>query len=174
MKLYTSRYQNKVVPDSGLIPVGITLGYPRFIRYPLGAFERRLAPDRSYFYAEAQVFEEKYLAKLDYLGEGVLDILTEIRDRFPESAGLALLCYEDVRLSGESCHRQLLAGWLNQNFGLDVGELPDPSPVAGARDRTPVKRIAVAQAPPASTQQLALPGFSVPAVKRVKTITPVK
>lgn len=57
---------------------------------------------------------------------GVLDLLREIRGRTAtQYTGIVLLCYEDLRKPDVWCHRQLLAEWIEERFGIQVPELPE-------------------------------------------------
>jgi hypothetical protein len=129
MELYTSRYQNPAIPTCGYAPVGVTLGFPRFIRYKLVANRRELAPDRSIFGIEDQeIFTQLMRERLDRLGDRAMDILESVyakagRERY---RGLVLLCYEDLRKPDMWCHRQIVAQWLQERYGIVVPELAEP------------------------------------------------
>jgi hypothetical protein len=66
MKLATARYSNPAVLTSGLVPVGFTNAYPRFIRYKLAANLREIAPDRSTIkMTDQRAFDAVYRERLD-------------------------------------------------------------------------------------------------------------
>jgi hypothetical protein len=125
--LAPSRYQNKAVSQSGLAPVGITRGYPRFpLGYELFAFERSLAPNREQFQMhDCAAFTDSFLQMLDAKSSEVMATIN--RHATGASAlgfcGLVLLCYEDLTEPGRWCHRRILAQWLNTRHGLIVDEL---------------------------------------------------
>lgn len=89
MVIATSRYQARsLVTESGLAPVRVTLGRPRFeLGYELAGTLMRLAPAPMDFRAirdgeiDSQEFEARYLAKLDRLVDPA-----ELDNRFQELA----------------------------------------------------------------------------------------
>jgi hypothetical protein len=123
----TSRYQNKTLGESGLAPVGITRGYPRFrLGYKLFAYERSLAPTASQFQMDDRAeFTTSFLETLDANAEKVMATIYRHSAAAQDQGyfGIAFLCYEDVFKPGEWCHRQVLAQWLNSRHGMVVGEL---------------------------------------------------
>ena len=44
-----------------------------------------------------------------------------------EGKKLVLLCYEDVRVPEDWCHRTVFAEWWAEHVGEAIEELPDPS-----------------------------------------------
>ena len=64
-RIFTSRYQNAAIASSGLVPIGITLGNPRFrLGYALAANLRQLAPTRAMFHlTDRAAFEPARLAR---------------------------------------------------------------------------------------------------------------
>jgi uncharacterized protein DUF488 len=135
----TSRYQAAdLIYTSGFVPVGISIGKPKF---PLGytpVYMKEAAPWRLREIADNNEFGERYRARLDGIG---IDLFLR---RFAEictahdSHGLVLLCYEPV---GEFCHRHLFASWFEQQTGQPVSELAGDQqlglfgPEHSARDR---------------------------------------
>jgi hypothetical protein len=110
MKLWTARYQNKAIPTSGLAPIRITLGHPRFkLSYELGGTLLHLASSRSYFGAPRPIFTEHYREDLDHLGVNVIRSELETMSERNGGKDLVLCCFEDVRLPGTFCHRQLFS-----------------------------------------------------------------
>jgi hypothetical protein len=109
---------------SGLVPVGITVGRPRWQpTYAQGekpAYIREAAPHGLLGLQDNAEFTERYLAGLDAIG---IDLFL---DRFAEISagrdgrGLVFLCFEPV---GDFCHRNLFARWLEQRTGRHVAEL---------------------------------------------------
>lgn len=128
MDLATSRYAARdLILQSGRVPIGITVGNPRWpLGYALACNLRALAPTRSMLGLPADVFEQIYRARLDDLG---VDAIRSLLQRCCDDAGndrLAVLCFEDLGKPGTSCHRRMLASWWEEKTGEDVPELePD-------------------------------------------------
>jgi hypothetical protein len=127
VRVFSSRYQNgAVIADSSAVPVRITRFPPRWkLTYKLGGSILELAPTEAEFrIGQRREFTTAYNARLDGLGcDAVLGLLTMVSDA-NDGGDLVLLCFEDVR-SGDWCHRQVLAEWLESRCGLVVGELED-------------------------------------------------
>lgn len=125
----TSRYQNQdAIIASGLVPVGITVGRPRFrLRYTFVHDKTLLAPD--YWMLKKPEderithFEEWYRDKLDKRALEIAATLTGISQTHG-NRGVVLLCFENVH-KGERCHRTMLAKWLQEQTGRSVAELED-------------------------------------------------
>ncbi|MFF3441848.1 hypothetical protein [Streptosporangium sp. NPDC002721] len=123
MRLATGRWKD-FDPETG-VPIRITVGHPRFIRYP---YERAmsLAPhelfappykDINDIPTERWVYTKRLVAhQADILRE-----LTAIAAKHPGKTGV-LLCYENVN-AGETCHRRWAAEWFRDNYGWDVPEI---------------------------------------------------
>jgi hypothetical protein len=126
--LATSRYATRdLILRSGRVPIGITVGNPRWpLGYQLACNLRPLAPARSMLGLPTDVFEQIYRARLDDLG---VEAIRALLQRCCDDAGndrLVLLCFEDVDQPGKSCHRQMLATWWQEHTGDVVPELePD-------------------------------------------------
>lgn len=140
-KIYTSRFSNKELGSGEYYTVGITLGKPRF---KLGYVESEhcylLAPDRSMWGRSKEEFRTLYRDKLDGIGENkVKKLLCEIGNR-ADGKDVVLLCFEDVRDPSQHCHRTTLAEWIEEKFGLSVGELYDPSPVKLKKEKQETKK----------------------------------
>jgi hypothetical protein len=159
MKIYTSRYYNPEVATrvagGELVPLGITQGNARFLKYRLAGNERRLAPDREMLgLHERSVFEPLMRAKLDRLGAEAMDLLHEVSAAHggppwgPDPTGgarragrdVVMLCFEDVRRPDVWCHRLIVAAWLTEHFGIAVPELEDPSEIKAPKGSKPRKR----------------------------------
>ena len=125
-RVWTARYSNPRIPDSGLAPVRITVGFPRFrLRYSLAATLRELAPDRAWLHIDDRAaFSALYCAKLDALG---VDAIRRLLDEVRAAAGTdpVLLCFEDCRKPGEWCHRLAFAEWWHERTGEPVLELDE-------------------------------------------------
>lgn len=132
--LFTSRYAEKRIADTDLVPVGITVGHPRFrLSYPLAGKLKALAPERSWFDLPSEDFGRRYLLKLEHQGAlAIATALTEIFDAHAtaHSSGLALLCFEDLAVPDTFCHRRMFAGYWEAQTGQRVDELAFPENVA--------------------------------------------
>lgn len=130
--LYTSRYSNRSLDGDQYYTVGISLGMPRFkLRYRLSEQCRAFAPSRALFNSDStdEEFRAAYVQGLERMGEArVKELLEEIEKR-ADGQDAVLLCYEDVRDPAQCCHRRFLADWAKEKLGIDMPELPDPSPV---------------------------------------------
>lgn len=128
--IYVSRYSNRELLKDGYYPVGISLGSPK---WPLG-YELRgqcysLAPKGYMFDYEPDRFRKAYFDKLDEIGEGkIIGIVRQMRRKAEEEGkSLVFLCYEDIRVEGQWCHRTVFADWWENRTGEKIEELPDPS-----------------------------------------------
>jgi len=130
VQLATSRYQAaSLIVASGLVPVRITLGHPRFkLGYELGGTVMLLAPSRELLFKQGDFdFDTVYRAELDRVGlDAVQGALSDVSAGH-EDRGLVLLCFEDVvKLGGLSCHRRSFAHWWYEQTGQVVPELAVP------------------------------------------------
>ncbi|MEU0181435.1 hypothetical protein ABZ312_09625 [Streptomyces sp. NPDC006207] len=137
LQLATSRYQNWR-QEAGYLPLGITVGKPRFVRYPYISISV-LAPHElfrpPYKNIDNVPIERRvYRERLRAFEDDILIALREVADGHPDTPGV-LMCFEDVN-GGEACHRQWAAEWFGQRFGWDVPELPDPDGTAPKRRKT--------------------------------------
>jgi hypothetical protein len=125
--IYTARYNNRTIASSGLTPIRITLGAPRFrLPYRIAETDKRFAPSREIFHThDRAIFEVAMREQLDReLGDRGLDVLRGY-DEAHGTNGLVLLCFEDLRKPGVWCHRQIVAAWIEERFGMVVPELPE-------------------------------------------------
>lgn len=126
-QIFTSRYANKQIATTRLVPVGITVGNPRFrLAYRLARNLKSLAPSRAWFDLPVDEFEDLYVRKLDE--QGVQAIGAELRETFdahraPTDVGIVLLCFEDLALPGMVCHRRMFASYWQRETGQAVDEL---------------------------------------------------
>ncbi len=139
MKIFTSRYSNKALKDFDGVIIGASVGYPRFpLPYKL-TFRPGLGPDRSFKNAPYEEYLPLYIAKLDRLGVGAimgdLDRLSQERG----DADVVILCYEDIRIEGEWCHRRMLADYITQHTGIEVEELDNPTPPKLSKPTSPAR-----------------------------------
>lgn len=119
-ELATSRYATFDLSMG--VPVGITLGRPKFpLRYEIAAEIRELAP-WGLMKLDGEQFVRAYRDQLERLD---LDALLRRFQQIGEQHGrrrLVLLCYEDVH-AGQLCHRRVAAEWLEEQTGQQVPEL---------------------------------------------------
>lgn len=79
---------------------------------------------------ELEKFTEEYYRKLEGIGN---DKIINMVMRFEAMAAakgkeLVFLCYEDVRIPEDWCHRTVFAQWYCEQTGEIIKELPDPNP----------------------------------------------
>lgn len=131
MAIWVSRYSNKQLQNGNYYPVGISIGQPKF---PLGYQLREqcysLAPKGYMLNMEIESFRQAYYEKLDGIGtEKIINMVTRLDEKARnEKKELVLLCYEDVRVPEDWCHRTIFAEWWAENMGEIIEELPDPTP----------------------------------------------
>lgn len=131
MAIWTSRYSNKELQNGNYYPVGISIGTPRF---PLGYTVREqcysLAPKGYMLNMDLEKFIPAYYDKLANIGEQrIIDMVTKLDSKArAEGKELVLLCYEDVRIPEDWCHRTVFAKWWAKKVGEVIEELPDPNP----------------------------------------------
>jgi len=135
IELAASRYQaSTLIVTSGLVPVRITRGYPRFrLGHELGGTIMLLAPSRELLYKRDNCdFDAEYRAQLDGTGlDMIANALSEVSAAH-DDRGLVLLCFEDVAKLGElSCHRRSFARSWYERTGRVVPELAVPQLFAG-------------------------------------------
>jgi hypothetical protein len=127
MQIHTSRYQNgEVIAGSGLVPIGVTRGYPQFNLkgYKPVRNLQVLAPTKEMgTIKDDDEFEAAYRRKLDAIGvDAIRDLLTEVGG----GGDVVILCYEHIGHQGEkSCHRRTFARWWEEKTGEAVTEIED-------------------------------------------------
>jgi len=124
IELATSRYQGReLIIASGLVPVGITVGRPKWNPTYDGeqiVYLSELAPWRLMRIEDDVEFTRRYLERLDRLGvERIARQFAAISAEH-DGGGLVLLCYEPA---GEFCHRRAFASWFEDRTGQHVPEL---------------------------------------------------
>jgi hypothetical protein len=111
-------------------------------------------------------FKPAYYDKLEGIGkQRIIDMVCRMDEEArAEGKELVLLCYEDVRIPGDWCHRTVFAEWWAENMGELIEELPDPNPpkvkkpkVAKEESKKPVK---AAEKPDDGYQQMSLFGMA--------------
>ena len=131
MAIWTSRYSNKELSVGRYHPVGISIGKPRFhLEYVLREQCYSLAPKGYMLNMDIDQFKQAYYEKLEEIGkEKIINIVTKLDEKARnEGKELVLLCFEDVRVEGDWCHRTIFAEWWSENVGEVIEELPDPTP----------------------------------------------
>jgi hypothetical protein len=106
--------------------------------YKLAANLREVAPDRAIWQLNDEAFDVAYRLQLERLG---FDEITARLSRLALEHGnnrLVLLCFEDLRKAGESCHRQNFAAYWHEMTGELVPELEHrgPTEVTNTANRT--------------------------------------
>ncbi|MCM1245514.1 MAG: hypothetical protein NC293_07715 [Roseburia sp.] len=131
MAKWTSRYSNKELNDDKYYCVGISLGKPRFkLGYRIEDQCYSLAPKGYMLKMDLEPFKSAYYKKLEDIGTE--RIISMVR-KFEEAASqrgkeLVLLCFEDVRIPSDWCHRTVFAEWWKEQTGECIKELNDPTP----------------------------------------------
>jgi hypothetical protein len=131
VKLYTSRYYDprwkSPGATDGLAMVRITVGKPKHpLPYPLAAHIRELTPYKAFRVKDPDQYRRLYLERLEHYGvETIRQQLLKVSTA-NDDADLVLLCFEDVLLPGEWCHRRIFADWWFEQTGETVEELATP------------------------------------------------
>ena len=144
MAIWTSRYSNKELPNGNYYPVGISIGHPRFrLGYELREQCFSLAPKGYMLNMDIENFKEAYYGKLEGIGtERIISMVNKLDERArSEGKELVLLCFEDVRVEGEWCHRTVFAQWWAEKVGEIIEELPDQTPPKGKAKRDNTKPV---------------------------------
>ena len=108
MGIYTSRYSNKELADGKYYCVGISIGTPKFkLAYRLENQCYSLAPKGYMLRMDLEDFKKAYYEKLNGIGKDrIISIVMKMeRDAAAQGKDLVLLCYEDVRIPEDWCHR---------------------------------------------------------------------
>ncbi len=144
MAIWTSRYSNKELPNGNYYPVGISIGHPKFrLGYELREQCFSLAPKGYMLNMDIENFKEAYYGKLEDIGtERIISMVNKLDERArSEGKELVLLCFEDVRVEGQWCHRTIFAQWWAEKVGDIIEELPDPTPPKGKAKRDNTKPV---------------------------------
>jgi len=128
--LFVSRYQakEKIAAHPELVPIGFTLGPPRWkLSYGPIMYLRQIGPQPDFRYLEDPAkFREAYRKHLDGLGvAAVASLIWAVLEgsNNPSVAGAVLLCFEDLEDPKQWCHRQFFAEWWEERTGAPVLEL---------------------------------------------------
>lgn len=133
MAIWTSRYSNKELTENKekYYCIGISIGAPKFpLGYELVTQCYSLAPKGYMLRMEYDAFKEAYYRKLEGIGaDRIVDMVMRFeREGADQNKDLVLLCYEDVRILEDWCHRTVFAQWYMEQTGEIIPELPDPNP----------------------------------------------
>ncbi len=132
MKIFTSRYANKEIAKTNLIPVGISLDKPQLeLAFQVAFFIKELAPTPEMLYMKYDTFKAKYFQKLGSLS---IDSLRKRFEKISRSCcrdartitngnGIVLLCFEDITQPDQWCHRRMFAEWWERKTGEKIEEL---------------------------------------------------
>lgn len=125
LTIATSRYfARQKVMYSGLAPVRTTVGAPRFrLGYELAGNVAMLAPHGLRSIEDEAEFEAAYRARLDGFGVEKIRAALEGLARSAGTAGVVLLCFEDLEDPTQSCHRTIFSAWWREQTGEEVVEL---------------------------------------------------
>lgn len=127
--LYTSRYQNPKLLSGGYTTVRISLGMPKWsLGYIVDVVMLDLMPYGLLGqYPAYEPFKQAYFQQMDRIG--VDRIAAQLNCLESYGKDVVLLCYEDIRRPEVWCHRRAFAEWWERETGVNIPELPDPSPV---------------------------------------------
>ena len=132
LRIFTSRYSNPELKNEGYYTVGISLGYPRWkLGYKVDTRVKDFAPPKSMWDGTEEEFEAKYTAMLDGMGKDTVAEIINWLDSSSDKKDIVLLCFEDIRIEDQYCHRTVLGEWLRKNLGIEVEELRDPTKPKG-------------------------------------------
>ena len=129
MRIYTGRYADKKMNEYGFVPVGVTLGRPRFKVDYAYVYLRLLAPQKYMWGKSHEEFSRLYRQYLEQIGFARIKAELEDISIGHGDKDLILLCFEDVH-KGENCHRRVFAEWWQEKTGEEVPEVGEPKPVA--------------------------------------------
>ncbi len=117
----SSQYQAKeLILASGLVPVGISIGEPKFALGYECVKLTRLAPWGLRELDDDHLFAALYRDRLDSIGVGMLRSRFHSISAAHDGRGLVLLCFEKP---GVFCHRRVFADWWTEQTGQHVPEL---------------------------------------------------
>lgn len=168
MAIWVSRYSNKELQSGKYYSVGISIGLPKFhLGYTLRKQCYSLAPKGYMLNMDLERFKPAYYEKLAGIGNGKIIDMVQCMDEEARAEGkeLVLLCYEDVRVPGDWCHRTVFAEWWAEKTGELIEELYDPSepkikkPAAKKVSKEPAKKAVETRKEEPGYEQLSLFGL---------------
>ena len=123
IQIATARYWSPAIRASRLVPLGSSVGMPRYLGYEIGGNVGLLAPHGLRKIEDDAEFDAAYLARLERFGvKKIADVLTAFARGY-DAKGVVLLCFEDITKDGVSCHRTLFGEWWTAQTGDRVVEL---------------------------------------------------
>ena len=133
LRIYTSRYSNPMLKGDGYYTVGVSKGSPRWkLGYTVNERKTRFAPSKDIWDLPEEEFSEAYMWNLDEKKEKAVSAINDMIDAAGDK-DIVLLCFEDIRIEGQFCHRTALGKWITKELGIEVEELPDPTVPKGAK-----------------------------------------
>ena len=122
----TARYANPLISNDRYTPVRISLGRPKFrLSYRISSGLEILYPTaRMLTMDDVSIYRETYVQLLNERGLG--EILTAIHKVAVPGKETLLLCFEDLRVPGNWCHRRLFTEWFQRKTGKIIEELDEP------------------------------------------------
>lgn len=129
--MYVSRFSNPELKSGAYTAVRISLGIPKWpLGYEVAGAINDLMPYGLFNKYSHGEFVVRYKERLDRFG--VDRIWNDLKPFEALGKPVVLLCYEDVRVEGQTCHRTTFAEWWREQTGEIVDELQDPSIPRGA------------------------------------------
>jgi hypothetical protein len=121
--LSTSRYQEQeAILASGMLPVGISVGRPKFPLKYAPVYMSALAPYRLLGIDDAEEFTRRYIERLEDVGAERLGERFAALAAEHDKPGLLFLCFEP---KGQPCHRHVFRAWWEDQTDQTVPELAD-------------------------------------------------
>lgn len=159
MAIWTSRYSNKELQNGKYYPVGISVGRPRWsLGYQLREQCYSLAPKGCMLNMNIEKYKPEYIKKLENIGKSkIFDIVNELNKKAQgEGKELVLLCFEDIRIPSEWCHRTMFAEWWAEQTGELIDELYDPSEPKIKKIKATEKKEEIKESAPEETGQMSI------------------
>ena len=142
--LYVSRYSNPELKKGIYTAVRISIGVPKWpLGYQITGEISDLMPWGMLNKYSHEEFVVRYREKLENIG--VEKIRRYLRSYERIGKPVVLLCYEDIRVKGQTCHRTTFAEWWKEKTGEDVKELEDPSIPKGEKVETKNQSVSKAE-----------------------------
>ena len=132
----TARYLNPNISNEKHLPLRISLGAPKFaLPYRLTADFRVIAPTTEILQIDDKDrYRREYRRYLD--GIDVITIQNALNPFRSDEKEIVLLCFEDLRIPCEWCHRRFFAEWWEEKTGERVHELEEPALELAAKNET--------------------------------------
>ncbi len=126
--IYTSAYFNHGIDPSRVKPISVSRIMPRYsLRYKVEHRLVALAPEFSFMKKPEKEFRLYYLRQLHGIGIKRVEKMLESARKSADGRDLLLLCFEDIRVEGNWCHRSMFGEWYQRHTGIEVLELPWPA-----------------------------------------------